>query len=140
MKHIVLICDVIWTSKTYGDYVSRKYNTQASNYILQDEDESNNWDYVKMDPVKTEVKTKNIKKENIKTKKYSRWEEDVLKTIKSVTFAKQNNQVKKDHHEDTDKKFIRALKKLDTSYNNASLNYINNKLNNMMQEDVSQEK
>ena len=49
-------------------------------------------------------------------------EEDVQKTVKRVSFSKQENKVKQYHHKDTDKNFIRALKKLNTSYNPASLN------------------
>ena len=56
-KCIVLICDVIWTNKTEVDYASRKKNTKATSYILQDKDESYNWYHIKVDPVKTEVKT-----------------------------------------------------------------------------------
>ena len=57
-KHILLSRDIIWTNKTYGKYISRKENTKANIYILQDEDDSYNWDNIKMDPAKTEnVKT-----------------------------------------------------------------------------------
>ena len=68
------------------------------------------------------------------------WEEDVQKNIKSVSFAKQENQVKQDNHKDIDKNIIRALNKLDTSYNPDYINYINDKFKDMMLEDKSQEK
>ena len=59
-KRMVLIRDIIWLDKTYGKYVSRKENTKADTYILQDEDDSYNWAHVKIDPVKNEVKTENV--------------------------------------------------------------------------------
>ena len=62
------------------------------------------------------------------------------KTIQIISFSKQKNQVKQDHHEEIDKNFIQALKKLNMPYNTASLNYINDKFNNMKLEDTSQEK
>ena len=46
-KHIIIISDIIWINKTYGEYVSRKENTKAITYILQDEDESYSWSHVK---------------------------------------------------------------------------------------------
>ena len=67
-------------------------------------------------------------------------EEDRQKTIKSVFFAKQDNQIKQDNHEDIDKNVIQALKKLDTSYNIDYLRYINDEFNNMMLEYMSQER
>ena len=57
--------------------------------------------------------------------------EDVQKTIKRVSFKKQENQLKQYHHEDIDKNVIQELKKLDTSYNPDSLNFINNKFKYM---------
>ena len=36
-KRIVLIRDVIWLNKTYGEYISRKETTKMTSYILQDE-------------------------------------------------------------------------------------------------------
>ena len=102
--------------------------------MLQDEYKSYNWSHVNIDPVKNKVKTENIKaKENIKTDQYSRGEEDAHKTIKNVSFKKQENQVEQDHHEDMDKNVIRALKNLDTSYNPASINQITDKFNGMTQ-------
>ena len=87
---IVLSRDVIWLNKTYGEYVSRKLNIKADTYILQDEDDSYNWDHVKIDSVKNEVKPEKSKnEEKFRTKQDSRWEEDVQKTIKSISFAKQ---------------------------------------------------
>ena len=56
-KRIVLIRDVIWLIKTYGEYVSRKENTKANTYIFQDEYKSYKWGFVKTDTVKTEVNT-----------------------------------------------------------------------------------
>ena len=78
IKFILLSHDVIWLNKTYGEYVSRRENTNSNTYILQYEYKSYNWDHVKIDSFKTEVKTENVKtEENIKTKKDSRMEEDV---------------------------------------------------------------
>ena len=54
-------------------------------------------------------------------------EGDVQKTIKTVYFTIQVNQVKQDHHKDIDKNVIRALEKIDTSYNLASIHYIYDK-------------
>ena len=48
--------------------------------------------------------------------------EEMQKTIRSVSFKKQENQVKQDNPEDIEKNVIRSLKKLDTSYNPHSLN------------------
>ena len=62
-KCIVLSCDVIWIKKTCGEYVSRKDHTKADSNILQDEDESNKWAYVKNDPVNNEVKNEDAKAE-----------------------------------------------------------------------------
>ena len=55
---------IILLNKTNGDYVSRKEHTKAKYYILQDEDESQNWAHVKIDNVKTKFNT-----EDVKTKK-----------------------------------------------------------------------
>ena len=49
--------------KTYREYVSIKENTKVDTYIPQYEDESYNCSHVKMDPVKSEVNTKNLKTE-----------------------------------------------------------------------------
>ena len=69
------------------------------------------------------VKTENIKTEEIFNTEHDYWgKEDVQKTIKSNSLPKQENQVKKYHHERTEKNVIGALKKLDTSYNPVSLN------------------
>ena len=55
-------------NKTYGEYIPRKVNIRLNIYIRQYEDNSYNWDNVKMDPVKTEVNTEYVKTEqNIKT-------------------------------------------------------------------------
>ena len=37
--------------KTYREYVSRKENNNANSYVLQDEDESNDWAHIKIDTV-----------------------------------------------------------------------------------------
>ena len=52
-------------------------------------------------------------------------------TTKRVSFTKQENKVKQDHHECIDKNFIWELKKIDTPYNPSSLNYINGKFIDM---------
>ena len=39
----------------------------------------------------------------VKTEQYSRGEENVQKTINSVSFIEQENQVNQDHHEDIEK-------------------------------------
>ena len=89
-KRIVLSHDIIWLNKNYREYVSIKENTKEENYILQYEDESYNWVWVKIDPIKTEVNTENRKtEENINADQDSRGEEDTHKTIKSVSFEKQ---------------------------------------------------
>ena len=59
-KPIVISCDIIWTNKTYSEYVSRKENTKATSYILLDKYESYNWAYAKIDLVKTGVNTEDI--------------------------------------------------------------------------------
>ena len=67
--------------------------------------------HLKIDPVKNQVNTENIKtEENVKTNQDYRGEEDAQKFFKSVTFEKQENRVKQDHHEEIDKNVIRALK------------------------------
>ena len=54
----------------------------------------------------------------------------------SRAFILKNKKIKlKYHHEDIDKNFIRSLKKLDTSYNPAYINYINDKIKDMMLEE-----
>ena len=69
-----------------------------------------------MDPVNNEIKSENVKtEENVNTEQYFRDEEDVQKTIEIVYFAKQENQIKQDRHEEIEKNFIRSLKKLNTS-------------------------
>ena len=50
-KRIVLSRAVIWINKTYGEYVSRKESTNVDSYVLQEEDESNNYSRIKIDPV-----------------------------------------------------------------------------------------
>ena len=85
-----------------------------------------------MDPLKTEVNTEHVKKEqNVKNVQDYRWEEDVHKTIKYVYFEKQENQVKQDHNEDINKNAIQALKKPYKSYNTDFINNINDKFKNM---------
>ena len=61
MKSIMLIRDVIWMNKTHVEYASIKEGTKETIHILQDEYESYNWGHVKMDTVKIEVKTDNVK-------------------------------------------------------------------------------
>ena len=81
-KFIALICNTIWLNKTYGECVQRKLKTKMNSYILQDEDQSNSWTYVKIDT----IKTKHVKPEqNFKTEQYYRGEEDVQKTINTVS-------------------------------------------------------
>ena len=71
-KRNVLSCDVIWSNKTYGQYVPRKENTNADSNFLKNEDESYRWAHIKINPVKNETNTENLKtKENVDTKKYS---------------------------------------------------------------------
>ena len=60
-QHILLIHEIIRMIKTYGEYLPRKESNKSNTYILQDEYDSYNWSNVKMDPVKTEVNTKNVK-------------------------------------------------------------------------------
>ena len=60
-KFIVLSRDVIWLNKTYEDCVSRKDNTKADSYILQNEDNYYKWDHLKIYPVKNKVRTENVK-------------------------------------------------------------------------------
>ena len=88
-KRILLSCDVTWIKKTYGEQISRK-KTQADTFIQLDEDESYNWAHVKIDPVKNEVRTKNIKtEENVDTEQDSRGRGDEQKNIKIISFTKQ---------------------------------------------------
>ena len=140
-QRIALSRDIIWLKKTYAEYVLIKENIRSKNYILQDEDDSYNWANIKIDHVKTKFNTENVKtEENFKTKQDSRGEEDAQKTIKIIYSVKQENQVKQNHHEDIDRNIIRSLKKLDTSYNPASLNYTKDKVKDMMLEYAPQEK
>ena len=89
-KCTVLSHDVIRLNKTYGEYVSRKENTKADSFVLQNEDESYKWDRKKIDPVKNEVNTENIKTEgNINTEQDYNKEEYVQKTINRVPLEKQ---------------------------------------------------
>ena len=53
-KNIILSHDNISLNKTYGEYVSRQEHTNDDSYTLQDEDTSNKWSHIKIDPVKTE--------------------------------------------------------------------------------------
>ena len=83
----------------------KKQKTKSYNYILQDEDGSYNWDHVKIDPFNNEVNTENVKiDESVKTDQDYRGGEDVHKTKNSVSFTKQENKVKQDHHEDIEKR------------------------------------
>ena len=70
-KRIVPSRDIIWLNKTYGDYISSKEKTKANYYILQNEDEYYKWAHVKIDPVRNEVNTENVKtEEKVNTKQY----------------------------------------------------------------------
>ena len=62
-KCVVLNSVIICMNKTYCEYIPRKVNIRLNIYILQYEDNSYNWDNVKMDPVKTEVNTEYVKTE-----------------------------------------------------------------------------
>ena len=94
-KRIVLSCDIIWINKIYREYVSRKVNTKPDTYIIQDEDKSYNWDHVKIDPIKNDGKTENVKtEENVSTNHNYRGEEDTYKTIKVVYLSKQEKSIK----------------------------------------------
>ena len=78
IKRIVLRHDVISFKNNYGEYLSRKYNTNLDSYILQNEDESYKWYHVKIDPVKNEINTEDVKTEkNVNTKQDINSEEDV---------------------------------------------------------------
>ena len=67
--------------------------------------------------------TENVKtEENFKTKLDFRGEENVQKTIKTVYFKKQENNIKQDHHEYIDKNVIQSLNKMNMSYNPDDLN------------------
>ena len=63
-KIIVLSRDVIWLNKIHGEYIPRKETTKATSYTLCDKDEPNNRAYVKMNPLKTEVKTEDVRYEH----------------------------------------------------------------------------
>ena len=75
-------------NKTYSEYVSRKYYTKEKSYILQHEEESYKWAYVKIDPVKTEdINTEYMKTEqHVNTENDYREEEDVQKNTKTSSF------------------------------------------------------
>ena len=47
-KLIVLSHGIIWPNKKYGEYVTRKENAKANNYMLQAEEYSYNWAHVQM--------------------------------------------------------------------------------------------
>ena len=59
-------------------------------------------------------------------------------TIKTVSFKIQEKKVKQDHNEQINKNLILALKKMDTSYNTASIKYINKQSNYIMLEETSE--
>ena len=92
-----------------------------------------------MDPLNTEVKTEDVKSKNVTTKQDYRRVDDLQNTIKRVSFAKQENQVKQDQHEYMDKNTVLALNKLDKSYNDSYINYINCEFKEMTLEYMSQE-
>ena len=60
-KHIILSCDLIWLKTIYGEYVSRKENNKADSYNLQNEENSYQLAHLKINHVKNEVKTENVK-------------------------------------------------------------------------------
>ena len=87
--------------QTHRYYVPRKENTKAYSYILQNEYESYKWAHVKIDLVNNEFKTENVKiEETFRTEQDMDRKEDVQKTIKRVSFTRQDNQVKQDNNED----------------------------------------
>ena len=58
-------------------------------YIIEDECKYDDQDYVKMHPVKTEVKTENLKTEqNIKSKQSSKGGEHAQNSIKTISLWK----------------------------------------------------
>ena len=57
-KCIILIRDIIWLNKTYGEYISIKYLTRTGTYIPQDEYEFYNWAHIQIDLVKNEARMK----------------------------------------------------------------------------------
>ena len=67
-------------------------------------------------------------------------EKKTYRILSRAFILQRKNKVKQDHNEDVDQNVIWSLNKLNTSYNPASLNYINYKFKNMMLEDTSQEK
>ena len=86
-KHITISRDVIWMNKTHSECASRKETTKATSYILQDEDESNHWDYAKTYLFKIEQ----VKTEKVNTKQDCRGLENIRKTIKTTSFS--NNKI-----------------------------------------------
>ena len=50
-KYIILSHDVIFSNKTYGEYVSRKENTKSDSYILKNKYDYYKRDHIKIDPV-----------------------------------------------------------------------------------------
>ena len=86
-EHIIISRDVIWKNKTYDEYLSKKENLKVTTYILHNEDNSDDWFYVRMYPIKTKVKTEDVKYEhNVNTEKYLR-EKKTYGSINTVSFA-----------------------------------------------------
>ena len=85
-KRIVLIRDVIWLNKIYGEYISKLEHTKAYSYILRYEHKSNQLDHLN----NCAGKTKYIKTEqNVNIKQYFRGEietKHVHKTTNTVSF------------------------------------------------------
>ena len=80
---------IIFLDKTYSRYAPRKDTTKATNYILQDEDESDKWSSIKIYYVRTEVNIEDVKYEQkIKTTQDSKGLEDAQKTINILLFYK----------------------------------------------------
>ena len=86
-EHIIISRDVIWKNKTYDEYLSKKENLKVTTYILHNEDNSDDWFYVRMYMIKTKVKTEDVKYEhNVNTEKYLR-EKKTYGCINTVSFA-----------------------------------------------------
>ena len=92
-KCIVISCDFIWLNKNYGEYVSRKENTKANNYILQEEDDSYNWAHVKKYFANNEVKTKTVKQKKMLRPIRILGRKKTYRRI-SISFLLQNNKIK----------------------------------------------
>ena len=92
-KHIVLISDVICLNKTHGEYVSKRETTKETSYIRQDEDDYDKWDYVKMDPVNTEINDEDVKLNKTLQLSSILWEKKTYRRL-SISFLPQNKKIK----------------------------------------------